>query len=57
VPSIVLYDDRGLQIYDQLTYTDEYYLTNFEINILNKKVDQITDYIASDSTVIELGAG
>ncbi|CAG8490925.1 27888_t:CDS:2 [Dentiscutata erythropus] len=57
IPSIILYDDRGLQLFDQITYTDEYYLTNCEINILNKKVDQITDYIASNSSVIELGAG
>ncbi|RIB12228.1 hypothetical protein C2G38_1898496, partial [Gigaspora rosea] len=57
LPSIILYDDRGLQLYDRLTYTDEYYLTNCEINILNKNVDQITDYIASDSSVIELGSG
>ncbi|CAG8726021.1 7578_t:CDS:1, partial [Racocetra persica] len=57
LPTIILYDDRGLQLFDQITYIDEYYLTNCEIDILNKKVDQITDYIDSDSSIIELGAG
>lgn len=57
IPTVILYDDRGLQLFDQITYIDEYYLTNCEIDILDKHVDQLTEYIASGSCIIELGAG
>ncbi|CAG8451069.1 12395_t:CDS:2 [Ambispora gerdemannii] len=57
IPTMVLYDDRGLQLFDQITYLDEYYLTNCEIDILNRKVDDIIAYIKDGSAIIELGAG
>ncbi|CAG8601947.1 3506_t:CDS:2, partial [Dentiscutata heterogama] len=57
IPTVILYDDRGLQLFDKITYIDEYYLTNCEIDILNKYVDQLTEHIASGSSLIELGAG
>ena len=57
IPTIVLYDDVGLQIYDQITYLEEYYLTNAEIDILKNKADQIIEYIPDGSHIIELGAG
>ncbi|CAG8620353.1 10078_t:CDS:2, partial [Ambispora leptoticha] len=57
IPTIVLYDDRGLQLFDQITYLDEYYLTNCEIDILNRKVDEIVAYVKDGSAIIELGAG
>lgn len=28
VPTILLYDDAGLELFDQITYLEEYYLTN-----------------------------
>ncbi|KAI8610992.1 hypothetical protein BC830DRAFT_1084377, partial [Chytriomyces sp. MP71] len=33
IPTLVLYDDAGLDIYDQITYVEEYYLTNAEMQI------------------------
>ncbi|KAJ3068445.1 hypothetical protein HK102_007170, partial [Quaeritorhiza haematococci] len=36
IPTLVLYDDRGLEIFDQITYIDEYYLTNAEIDIFKR---------------------
>lgn len=57
VPSMILYDNRGLQLYEKVTNTDEYYLTRCEEDILNKDVDQITEFISSGSSIIELGSG
>ncbi|KAG9303392.1 hypothetical protein G9A89_013718 [Geosiphon pyriformis] len=57
IPTIVLYNDRGLQLFDEITYLEEYYLTNAEIDILTRKVDQIVEYVKNGSVIIELGAG
>lgn len=57
IPTLVLYDSRGLQLFDQITYLEEYYLTNAEIDILQNKINEIVSYIKDGSAVIELGAG
>jgi len=57
IPTIVLYDDLGLQYFDQITYLEEYYLTKAEIDILKTNIDQIIDYISDGSSIIELGSG
>ncbi|CAG8475294.1 11925_t:CDS:2 [Funneliformis caledonium] len=57
IPTVILYDSRGLQLFDQITYLDEYYLTSAELNVLRDKVDRIIEYIPDGSSVIELGAG
>ncbi|KAI9206856.1 histidine-specific methyltransferase, partial [Polychytrium aggregatum] len=60
IPTLVLYDDRGLDIFDKITYLDEYYLTNAEIDILTRRADEI---VASgfrghsEAIWIELGVG
>jgi uncharacterized SAM-dependent methyltransferase len=41
----------------KITYLDEYYLTNAEINVLQKSADSIAEAIPSDSMVVELGSG
>jgi hypothetical protein len=33
LPTMVLYDDKGLDIFDKITYHPDYYLTNSEIEI------------------------
>lgn len=57
IPTLVLYDNRGLQLFDQITYLPEYYLTNAEIDILKRKGDEIVAHIPDGSAIIELGAG
>jgi hypothetical protein len=57
IPTLVLYDSRGLQLFDQITYLPEYYLTNAEIDILQRKCSEIVANIPDGSAVIELGAG
>ena len=41
----------------QITYLDEYYLTNAEIDVLTKHAAAIAENIQSESMVIELGSG
>jgi len=57
INTLVLYDDRGLQLFDQVTYVPEYYLTEAEIDILKKKSAEIVDCIPDGAVIIELGSG
>ncbi|KAI9341189.1 histidine-specific methyltransferase [Obelidium mucronatum] len=58
IPTLVLYDDRGLDIYDKITYVEEYYLTNAEMQIFMDQGDEIMETCVGDGGVlIELGVG
>ena len=64
IPTMLLYDERGLKLYDDLTTeAAEYYLFPAEEEILKNKADDIVRtmhreaQISSDEVVIELGAG
>ncbi|KAI1852537.1 hypothetical protein JX265_012996 [Neoarthrinium moseri] len=59
MPTLLLYDERGLQIFEQieLTYLEEYYLTNSEIQVLRRSAHAIAKAIPSGSMVVELGSG
>lgn len=41
----------------QITYLEEYYLTNDEIHVLENSASQIAARIPEGSMVIELGSG
>ena len=64
IPTMLLYDERGLKLYDVIT-TDapEYYLFPAEEEILKNKADDIVRamhgeaQISSDEVIVELGAG
>lgn len=57
LPTLLLYDDRGLQLFDEITYLSEYYPTLAEIQLLQQHSDKIASSIKDDSIVIELGSG
>ncbi|KAI8332910.1 hypothetical protein BC941DRAFT_402124 [Chlamydoabsidia padenii] len=57
IPTFVLYDKLGLQLFDQITYLDDYYLTNAERAILETHADELADKVKDNSIIIELGAG
>ncbi|KAI8147918.1 hypothetical protein BJV82DRAFT_532035 [Fennellomyces sp. T-0311] len=57
IPTFVLYDTRGLQLFDEITHTDDYYLTNAEMGILKERADQLAARLHDGSVIIELGAG
>ncbi|KAI0406130.1 DUF323 domain protein [Xylaria palmicola] len=57
LPTLLLYDAKGLQLFEQITYLEEYYLTNAEIEVLERSAAAIAAKIPSRSMVIELGSG
>ncbi|KAJ7145247.1 DUF323 domain-containing protein [Mycena filopes] len=65
LPTMLLYDERGLRLYDDITtHVPEYYLFGAEEEILKKKSDEIvaamhqgTGGFSADEVVLELGAG
>ncbi|KAL6901421.1 C-type lectin protein [Trichoderma evansii] len=57
LPTLLLYDERGLQLFEDITYLDEYYLTNYEIELLKKSSAEIASKIPEGAMVVELGSG
>ncbi|RKF58593.1 Ergothioneine biosynthesis protein 1 [Golovinomyces cichoracearum] len=57
LPTILLYNERGLQLFEEITYLDEYYLTNAEVDILKRSISDITSTMRSGSLILELGSG
>ncbi|KAK4140359.1 C-type lectin protein [Dichotomopilus funicola] len=57
LPTLLLYDEKGLQLFEKITYLDEYYLTNDEIEVLGSYAAEIVKDIPSGAMVIELGSG
>jgi uncharacterized SAM-dependent methyltransferase len=57
LPTLLLYDVNGLQLFEKITYLHEYYLTNSEIEVLEKYAGQIAERIPSNAVILELGSG
>ncbi len=57
LPTLLLYDECGLKLFEDITYLDQYYLTNAEIEALNGYAQTIAQQIEPGSMVIELGSG
>ena len=59
LPTLILYDEPGLKLFEKITYLDEYYLTNCEIAILKSKSDEIVKRLGlkEGGIVVELGSG
>lgn len=65
LPTMLLYDERGLRLYDAITTdAEEYYLFPAEEEILKEHSEEIVQYMHSggggdtrNETVVELGAG
>jgi len=56
LPPKWLYDDRGSELFDQITRLDQYYPTEAERSLLIERADEIAAVTKAD-TVIELGSG
>lgn len=57
LPTLLLYDEAGLKLFEQLTYLEQYYLTNAEIDVLEDSADSIAQRIQPGSIIVELGSG
>jgi hypothetical protein len=57
LPTLLLYDCEGLRLFEKITYLDEYYLTNAEIEVLTTHAKAIVEQIPENSQLVELGSG
>ncbi|KAG6332857.1 hypothetical protein ID866_6233 [Astraeus odoratus] len=57
LPGLLLYNEEGLRLFEQITYQPDYYLTGLEIDILSKHAPQIANAIPDGAILLELGAG
>ena len=51
------YDERGSQLFDQITRLPEYYLTNTELGIMRDNIDEIASLVGKQASLIEFGSG
>lgn len=57
MPTLLLYDEQGLKLFEEITYLNEYYLTNAEIELLRRHATEIATLIPKDCDILELGSG
>jgi dimethylhistidine N-methyltransferase len=57
LPSRWLYDERGSELFEQITQLQEYYPTRVETGILRSNASEIADFVGKGATLIEYGAG
>ena len=57
LPALLLYNEEGLRLFEQITYQPDYYLTKLEIDILSKYATEIANAIPDGALLLELGAG
>jgi len=51
------YDERGSQLFDQITTLPEYYPTETEFGIMRESIDEIAGLIGPQASLIEYGSG
>jgi dimethylhistidine N-methyltransferase len=51
------YDERGSQLFDQITQLPEYYPTETELNIMCDNIAEIASLIGDQASLIEFGSG
>ena len=57
IPSKWFYDERGSQLFEQLTEQEDYYPPHVERRIMRAHLDEIIDAIGSEALLIEYGSG
>ena len=57
VPSRWLYDERGSELFEDITTQPEYYLTRAETAILETNAADIAAFCGDDAVILEYGAG
>ncbi|KAL9597119.1 MAG: hypothetical protein Q9219_005341 [cf. Caloplaca sp. 3 TL-2023] len=57
LPTLLLYDEQGLKLFEDISYLEEYYPTNAEIEVLQDHVEEIAASVPQGCVILELGAG
>ena len=51
------YDERGSQLFDEITRLPEYYPTETELGIMRDNIDEIARLVGKQASLIEFGSG
>lgn len=57
LPSKLFYDKRGSEVFEQICLTEEYYLTDTELHIMEHSIHEIVETLGPGTDLIELGSG
>lgn len=57
IPSKFFYDERGSELFEEITRLEEYYPTRTERCILEDHIEEIAKAIGDQSVIVELGSG
>ncbi|KAL2817132.1 C-type lectin protein [Aspergillus granulosus] len=57
MPTMLLYDSEGLKLFEKITFLEEYYLTNAEIEVLETHSRNLVERIPRNAQLLELGSG
>jgi uncharacterized SAM-dependent methyltransferase len=57
LPSLLLWDSVGLELYEKITESPDYYLTRVEADVIRNNVDAIVQSIGPNGVILELGSG
>lgn len=57
IPSKYLYDNRGSELFEEITKLEEYYPTRTETSILKNNMQEIVNMVGSEVLLAELGSG
>lgn len=57
IPSKFFYDERGSELFEQITRLEEYYPTRTETHILQEHIGEIAGAVGGQSILVELGSG
>lgn len=57
LPSKYFYDQRGSELFEEITDLDEYYLTRTELQLMQEKIQQIAKKLGNKIQLVELGSG
>ena len=51
------YDERGSQLFDEITHLPEYYPTETELLIMQDNINELADLVGPEASLIEFGSG
>lgn len=54
---LLLWNEKGLRDFEEVTYNHSYYLTNEKITMLERRKYAVAARIQSGSMLVELGSG
>ena len=57
LPCKLFYDEKGSNLFEQISKLDEYYLTRTEISILKDNIEEIAEFLGEKNIIVELGSG